>query len=140
MVAKYRVSIRTACNVLAMNRSSYYYKGHRDEQTELRMKIKDYATSRVRYGYRRIHVLLQREGLKVNRKRIYRLYCLENLNVRLAPRRKQVSRPRIEPVKESRANEVWAMDFVSDQLYDGKWFRTLTLVDVFTRECLCRGS
>lgn len=100
------------------------------------MKIRDYATARVKYGYRRIHVLLQREGLKINRKRVYRLYCLENLNVRLKSRRKQVSRPRIELVKESRANEVWAMDFVSDQLFNGTWFRTLTIVDVFTRECL----
>lgn len=136
LVAIYRVSIRTACEVLSMNRSSYYYKAHPDEQTALRMKIRDYATSRVRYGYRRIHVLLQREGLKVNRKRVYRLYCLENLNVRLKPRRKRTSQPRIEHVKESRPNEVWAMDFVADQLFNGKWFRTLTLVDVFTRECL----
>ncbi len=136
LVATYRVSIRTACETLSMNRSSYYNKGHRDEQKALRMEIRDYATFRVKYGYRRIHVLLQREGLKVNKKRIYRLYRLENLNERLKTRRKQVSRPRVEPVKESRANEVWAMDFVSDQLFNGKWFRTLTVVDVFTRECL----
>lgn len=83
LVATYRVSIRTGCETLSMNRSSYYYKGHRDEQKALRMKIRDYATFRVKYGYRRIRVLLQREGLKVNKKRIYRLYRLENLNVRL---------------------------------------------------------
>ncbi len=94
------------------------------------MKIRDYATFRVKYGYRRIRVLLQREGLKVNKKRIYRLYRLENLNVRLKTRRKQVSRPRVEPVKERRANEVWAMDFVSDQLFNGKWFSTLTITDI----------
>jgi putative transposase len=94
------------------------------------MKIRDYATFRVKYGYRRIRVLLQREGLKVNKKRIYRLYRLENLNVRLKTRRKQVSRPHVEPVKESRANEVWAMDFVSDQLFNGKRFSTLTVTDI----------
>lgn len=137
LVATYRVSIRTACKVLLLNRATYYYKPHPDDQEVLRMKIRDYATTRVKYGYRRIHVLLQREGLKINRKRVYRLYCLENLNMRLKSRRKQVARPRIELVKESRANEVWAMDFVSDQLFNGKWFRTLTVVDVFTRECLC---
>ena len=120
LVATYRVSIRTACETLSMNRSSYYNKGHRDEQKALRMKIRDYATFRVKYGYRRIRVLLQREGLKVNKKRIYWLYRLENLNVRLKTRRKQVSRPRVEPVKESRANEIWAMNFVSDQLFNGK--------------------
>ena len=103
-----------------LNRATYYYKPHPDDQEVLRMKIRDYATARVKYGYRRIHVLLQREGLKINRKRVYRLYCLENLNVRLKSRRKQVARPRLEIVKESRANEVWAMDFVSDQLFNGK--------------------
>ena len=117
LVATYRVSIRIACEVLLFNRATYYYKAHRDDQALFRMKIRDYATTRARYGYRRIHVLLQREGSKINRKR--------------------VARPRIELVKESRANEVWAMDFVSDQLFNGKWFRTLTVIDVFTRECLC---
>lgn len=136
LVTSYRVSIRTACKALAMNRATYYYKPHGDDQALLRMKIRDYATSRVTYGYRRIHVLLQREGINVNHKRVYRLYCLENLNVRLPSRRKRVARPRIGILKESRANEVWAMDFVADQLFNGKWFRTLTLVDVFTRECL----
>lgn len=109
---------------------------HPDDQEVLRMKIRDYATARVKYGYRRIHVLLQREGLKVNRKRVYRLYCLGNLNVRLKSRRKQAVRPRIELVKKSRTNEVLTMDFVSDQLFNGKWFSTLIVVDVFTREYL----
>jgi putative transposase len=136
LVATYRVSIRDACKVLLLNRATYYYRPHHDDQTVLRMKIRDYATARVTYGYRRIHVLLQREGFHINRKRVYRLYCQDNLNVRHTARRKQVARPRIAVVKESRANEVWAMDFVSDQLFNGKWFRTLTVVDVFTRECL----
>lgn len=70
------------------------------------MKIRNYATARVKYGYRRIDVLLQREGLKVHRKRVYRLYCLENLNMRLTSRRKQVARPHLEIVKESLANKV----------------------------------
>jgi putative transposase len=87
-----------------MNRATYYYKPHGDDQALLRMKIRDYATSRVTYGYRRIHVLLQREGFHINKKRVYRLYCMENLNVRLPSRRKRVARPRIEIVKESRPN------------------------------------
>jgi putative transposase len=102
----------------------------------LRMKIRDYAAARVRYGYLRIHILLRREGLLVNKKRVYRLYCLENLNIRHKPSRKIVSVPRIELPKESHSNESWAMDFVSDQLYNGKRFRTLTVVDTFSRECL----
>ncbi len=70
------------------------------------MKIREYATARMKYGYRRINVLLQREGVKVNRKLVYRLYCPENLNMWFTSRRKQVARPRLEIVKESRANEV----------------------------------
>lgn len=67
---------------------------------------------------------------------MYRLYCLENLNLRLKFKRRTLARPRLQVVSESRPNMVWAMDFVSDQLFDGKRFRTLTLVDKFTRECL----
>lgn len=100
------------------------------------MKIRDYAAARVRYGYLRIHVLLRREGIVVNKKRVYRLYCLDNLNLRLKFKRKALARPRLQVVSENRPNMVWAMDFVSDQLFDGRRFRTLTLVDKFTRECL----
>jgi len=100
------------------------------------MKIRDYASTHVRYGYLRIHALLQREGLKVNKKRVYRLYCLEGLNLRCKAKKKRVSAPRIEIRSESRPNESWAMDFVSDQLFNGKRFRSLTMLDSFTRECL----
>jgi len=117
-------------------RATFYYRHVKDEQTALRMKIRDYAAARVRYGYLRIHVLLRREGILVNKKRVYRLYCLENLNLRLRTRRKALARPRLQMVSESRPNMVWSMDFVSDQLFDGRRFRTLTLVDKFTRECL----
>ena len=132
----YRVSVRRACRLVEMDKSTFYYRSVKDDQSWLRMKIRDYASVRVRYGYRRIHVLLQREGIKVNKKRVYRLYKLENLDLRLKPRRKFVAKPRLELQKESRPNEAWAMDFVSDQLFNGKRFRTLTLVDTYTRECL----
>jgi len=100
------------------------------------MKIRDYAAARVRFGYLRIHVLLRREGFKINKKRVYRLYCLENLNIRRKPVKKRVSIPRIEVQEVSRTNESWAMDFVSDQLFDGRRFRSLTVVDTYSRECL----
>jgi putative transposase len=121
---------------MSLCRASYYYRSHKDGQEALRMKIRDHAAARVRYGYLRIHVLLRREGLMVNKKRVYRLYCLDNLNLRLKPRKKLVSRPRVEVQKESHPNEGWAMDFVSDQLFNGKRFRTLTVVGTYTRECL----
>jgi putative transposase len=91
-----------ACAVVCLCRATYYYRGHRDKQELLRMKIRDYAAARVRYGYRPINISI----------------------------------PRIELQKESHLNESWAMDFVSDQLYNGKRFRALTLVDTFSRECL----
>ena len=103
--AEYRVGIRRACEVVSLGRSTYYYVPHRDEQRLLRMKIRDYAAARVRYGYLRIHVLLQREGLKINKKRVYRLYCLEGLNLRRRTKKKRVSAPRIEVPSESRPNE-----------------------------------
>jgi putative transposase len=75
----------------------------------LRMKIRDYVQSHVKYGYLRIHVLLRREGLKVSKNRVYRLYCLEELNLRRKyTRRKVVSAPQIEPSRESRPNESWS--------------------------------
>ena len=129
----YRVGIRRAYSVVMLNSSSHYYRPHRDEHVMLRMKIRQYAESHVKYGYLRIHVLLRREGLAVNRKRVYRLYRLEGLNPqRTNRRRKIVCAPRIELSRESRSNESWAMDVVSDQLFDGRRFRSLALIDSYT--------
>lgn len=100
------------------------------------MKIRDYAETHVKYGYQRIHILLLREGINVNHKRVYRLYCLEGLNLRRKTSKKRISLPRIEVLNASRTNELWAMDFVSDQFYNGKRFRTLNIIDVYSRECL----
>lgn len=101
------------------------------------MRIKEIASVRVRYGYKRIHIILKREGWQINHKRVYRIYCEEGLNLRNKSKRKKVSSPRIlEKNAPERINECWAMDFVSDQLYDGKRFRALTLIDTYSRECL----
>jgi putative transposase len=89
----------------------------------------------VRYGYRRLHVLLRREGWHVNDKRVYRLYRLEGLGLRLKHRRKRVSAVRVPLPPATKPNERWAMDFMTDSLYDGRRFRMLTLVDTATREC-----
>jgi putative transposase len=95
------------------------------------------AATHVRYGYRRLTVLLRREGWQVNAKRIYRLYAEEGLIVRTKQRRKIARRQRIAtPALASRPNQRWSMDFVSDKLADGGSFRILTVVDQFTRECV----
>ena len=101
------------------------------------MRIRDLAAARVSYGYRRIHVLLRREGWKVNHKRVYRLYRLEGLRMRPKRLRRHVSAQRRESrAVASRPDERWAMDFMSDELFDGRRIRLLTIVDHFSRESL----
>jgi putative transposase len=91
----------------------------------------------VRYGYKRIHVVLRREGWRINHKRVYRLYKQDGLSLfERRTRRHRSASQRLPPPATRAINECWAMDFVSDQLYDGRKLRALTLVDVHTRECL----
>ena len=108
-----------------------------DEQAVLRMRLKDLAQARVSYGYRRLHVLLQREGWSVNHKRVYRLYCQESLMLRTnRPRRHVSCQRRLERPVATGADENWSMDFMSDELFDGRRIRLLTIFDTFTRESL----
>jgi putative transposase len=124
----FRVSQRKACRAIGFAASTCRYRSQAQDQTPLRMRIRELAATRVRYGYRRLHVLLQREGWQVNAKRVFRLYQLEGLSLRLKSRKKRVSTPRVVQPAE-RPNERWSMDFVSDSLADGRRFRALTLVD-----------
>ncbi|KGS05994.1 transposase family protein [Burkholderia sp. ABCPW 111] len=106
-------------------------------QTALRQRMCEIAATRVRYGYRKIRVLLLREGYQVSKNRLYRLYREEGLSLRYRPNRKrraQMSRP--ARAKSTAANQVWSLDFVADQLSSGQRFRALTIIDVFTREAL----
>jgi len=99
------------------------------------MRLKELAAVRVRYGYRRLHVLLQREGWPINHKRVYRLYCEEGLQMRTkTPRRRKSCRVRLMRPDAERINDCWSMDFMSDELFDGRRLRLLTIVDNFTRE------
>jgi transposase InsO family protein len=101
------------------------------------LHLRDLAAVRVRYGYRRLHVLLRREGWPVNHKRTYRLYAEEGLSIRTKlPRRKRAWRYRQGRPGAAAPNEIWAMDFMSDQLFDGRPIRILTVVDIHTREGL----
>lgn len=133
----YKVSARQACDVVCLSRSSYHYKSRADRQEELRIRIRDIAEPRVHYGYRRVHLQLQREGWKINIKRVYRQYTEECLTMkRNKPRRHVSSKKRHDRPIPQGPNEVWAMDFVSDRLYNGHQLRVLTLIDCFSRECL----
>ena len=137
MHAAYRVSLRKACRASATAMSSMLYRPVRPDQSPLRQRIKEIATNRVSYGYRRVQVLLRREGWKVNAKRTYRLYREEGLCLRLKrPKRRRSAAHRQETVVVSGANQRWAMDFMSDALADGRKIRVLTVLDTFTRECV----
>ncbi len=126
--------MRRACELAQIHRATAYYRSCKKDRGELRVRLRDLATVRVSYGYRRLHVLLRREGWRVNHKLVYRIYKEEGLEVRTKKRRKRVSALRIVLPAPTRPNERWSMDFVSDSLHDGRRFRALTLVDHFTRE------
>lgn len=118
-------------------RSSHRYLSCRDKRAELRIRLRDLAASWVKYGYRRLRILLEREGWQVNHKLVYRLYLEEGLQMQTkTPRRNKSCRARIERPKAVRPNESWSMDFMSEQLFNGRKSRLLTLVDNFTRESL----
>ena len=131
------MSQRRACRVSRWARSSHRYRSVKDPQTVLRLRIREIAQARVRYGYRRIRILLNREGWPVGRKLVYRLYQEEGLALRQRrKRRRRVAVHRRERFRATAPNQVWSMDFVADQLADGRRFRALTVLDIFTRESL----
>ncbi len=133
----YRISERRACRVTRLHRGTYRYSSHKNPWTALRMRIREIAQARVRYGYRKIQVLLNREGWGVGKSLMQRLYREEGLVLKQRPkrRRRAAEHPR-ERVRATEVNQAWSLDFVADQLTDGRRFRALTIVDVFTRESL----
>jgi putative transposase len=122
---------------MMISRSLNAYRSKRPAPTALINRIKDIAAARVRYGYQRIHVLLRREGWMINHKRVYRLYKQEGLSLYQRRPKRHRSAIQRQPLRVAqRINECWAMDFVSDQLYDGRKLRALTVLDAYTRESL----
>ena len=134
MCGEWQVSIRRACAVLEFDTSSYHYKSCRPDQAPLAARIKAICETRVRYGYRRVDVLLRREGWHVNQKRIRRIYNELGLQLRnKTPKRRVKAKLREDRAPATRPNDVWAMDFVHDQLATGRKIRVLTVVDTFSR-------
>jgi putative transposase len=127
------LSERSACRALGFPRASHRYEPTRVDPPELVAKLRAVAVERPRFGYRRLHLMLRRAGLKVNHKRIYRLYRLEGLTVRIKRRKRLAASPRIAPPPPVRAGQRWSMDFVCDHTAEGLRFRVLTLVDDFSR-------
>ncbi len=132
----YEMSQRRACRVISTDRTSVRYQAVRPDDTHLRERLKALAQERRRFGYRRLHVLLRREGHAVNKKRVQRIYREERLTVRRRGGRKRAMGTRRPIEIPLAANQRWSLDFVSDQMTDGRRFRILTVIDNCTRECL----
>jgi len=115
--------------------ATYRYRSRRGDGGVIRRRLRELAEERPRFGYRRLHVMLRREGFMVNHKRVYRLYRMDGLALR-RKKRKRVSRQRIPMPTPTRPNERWSMDFLSDQLADGRRLRVFALIDEYSRESL----
>jgi putative transposase len=130
------ISERRACSIVKADRKMVRYRSCRPPDTALRERLRELATERRRFGYRRLFVLLRREGEASGKNRIYRLYREEGLTVRKRRSRRRAIGTRAPILMEHRANARWSLDFVHDQFAGGRRFRILNVVDGVTRECL----
>ncbi len=148
MCVDWGVSIRKACGAICFNTSSYHYKSRRTDQAAVERRIKEICETRVRYGYRRVHVLLRREGWTINIKKTRRIYNELGLQLRNKhPKHRVKAKLREDREEATGPNDVWAMDFVHDQLALGRKLRIVTVVDTHSRFCpavdprfSCRGE
>ena len=131
-----RYSQRQACALVGMAAKTYRYVSTRPDDADLRQRLRDLASERRRFGYRRLGLLLAREGIKMNTKKLYRLYKEERLAVRKRGGRKRALGTRRPMTVPQGRNQRWSLDFVSDALIDGRRFRILCVIDDFSRECL----
>ena len=137
MVELLAISERRACSYAGLSRTSFREPPTMDLATqELSARIVELAYERRRFGYRRIHDLLAREGHAVNHKRVWRLYRLHDLAVRKRRKTKRTKNERMPLLQATAVNQVWSLDFVMDSLANGRRIKCLTIVDDFTRECV----
>jgi len=130
------LSLRRGCSVIGLSRTSFAYKPKNNQLNEnIRQRLKELAQKRRRFGCARLHVLLKREGFKINHKRTERIYKQEGLLLRIRRRRKMASLLRVELPKPTHPNHVWSMDFMKDALGDGRKFKVLPILDEYTRKC-----
>lgn len=129
-------SQRRACSLVGLDRKTYRYASRRPADDEIRKRLRELALERRRFGYRRLHILLRREGIEVNHKKLFRLYREERLKVRKRGGRKRALGTRAPMTIPQGRNQRWSLDFVSDALIDGRRFRILCVIDDFSREGL----
>src|SRR3546814_854612 len=130
------MSERRACRVTGADRKSMRYRSQRGDDADVREKLRELAQQRRRFGYRRLHILLRREGVMINRKKTQRLYREEGLMVRRRRNRRRAIGARAPAPVLALPNQRWSLDFVHDQMASGRRFRVLNIVDDVTRECL----
>jgi putative transposase len=130
-------SERRACSIIGADRSTIRYRHRRGDDAFTRTRLKELAAERRRFGWRRLKLLLEREGIRMNAKKLRRLYTEERLQVRRRGGRKRALGTRAPMTLPQGPNQRWSMDFASDTLTDGRRFRILVVMDDFTRECLC---
>ncbi len=130
------LSQRRACWLMGLSRNTLRYQRGADRDEEMRRRLREMAQERRRFGCRRLHILLRREGLVVNHKRTERVYREERLSLRIRRRKKLACQGRVELQRPEGINEQWAMDFVQDTLRDGRRLRILPIIDTYSRECL----
>ena len=130
-------SLRRACRVVGLSTATWRYQRRTSAMNvSVLERLQAHAAVRARFGYRRLHILLEREGLVVNHKRVHRIYQAAGLQVRRRRRKHLTRAERVPLPAPSRPGERWSMDFTTDTLADGRNFRTLNIVDDFTRECV----
>jgi putative transposase len=135
VIQSFGLSQRRASGLIGLNRNTLRHEPKQDKDGDLRKRMKELAEQRRRFGCRRLHVLLRREGLVDNHKKTERIYRQEKLALRIRRRKKLASQGRIEISKADKANELWAMDFLHDVLYNGRKLRFLPIIDTYTKEC-----
>jgi putative transposase len=137
LMSRYGASMRKACAAIELSRVVYLYRSVARDNAALVTRMKEITRTRVHYGYRRVHVMLKREGFKDNHKRVYRLYREHGLALRhKRPKRNKAAQLRQPKMLAQQVNQIWSMDFVADNLFDGRKLRMLTVVDCYSRESL----
>jgi putative transposase len=131
------VSERRACRVFHISRRLVWYRSKRHDDAAVRRRLHELATTRIAYGSRRLHILLRRDGLRINYKKVHRLYVEEGLQLKpRRRRRRRAATQRMQRAIVTGANQRWAMDFMHDVLRSGAKVRVFTLIDVWRRECV----
>ncbi len=136
MVERFGLSIRRACKLIGLSRTSFHYRpAAKPDEEVIRKRLRELAQTRRRFGCPRLHVMLRREGFVINHKRTERIYIQEGLILRIRRRKKMSSLLRTDIPKPDYPNHIWSMDFMRDSLANGRAIKILAVVDEYTRKC-----